>query len=65
MDVKGAERRHNFGPIWPEVIPGLGLAPTSRFSQKIATVATVALLAVLRRPACVSFLRKKCVAKNI
>lgn len=46
MDVKGAKRRHNFGPNWPEVIPGLGLAPTSRFSQKIATVATVALLAV-------------------
>lgn len=47
MDEQGAKRRHNFGPNWPEVIPGLGLAPTSRFSQKIATVATVALLAGL------------------
>lgn len=46
MDVKGAKRRHNFGPIWPEVKPGLGLAPTSGFSQKISTVATVELLAV-------------------
>ena len=46
MDAQGATRRHNFGPNWPEVIPGLGLTSTSRFSQKIATVATVALLAV-------------------
>lgn len=48
MDVKGAKRRHNFGPIWPEVIPGLGLTPTSRFSQEITTVVTIALLAVKR-----------------
>lgn len=46
MDVKGAKQRHNFRPIWLEVIPGLGLAPTSRFSQKIATVAIVALITV-------------------
>lgn len=57
MDGKGAKRRHSNAALRANLArsvsgadKGLGLAPTSRFSQKIATVATVALLAVLRNP---------------
>lgn len=53
MEKQGAKRRHYFGTNWPEA-PGLGRLPNKHFcrtgrngqDEKIATVATVALLAV-------------------
>jgi len=52
MTQQRAQRAH-FGPSWPEVT-GFGVDPNKQFFvgstyKKYATVATVALLAVLRK----------------